>query len=87
MSYLVPAFTTSPTGQEANIVYTAWGALNGATFSARTFDWSTLSTAQTFTLTMNGRLGVSPEVSASFTVTIHNAFEPSIVIQTTPTID
>jgi hypothetical protein len=71
-NYAVPAFTTNPPGKETSISYLDVGMPASVVFnpSTRTYDWSSLLTPQTFTLTMQGQLGTAPIATVSFTVTI-----------------
>ena len=71
-SYVVPAFTLSPSGASGTIVYNDVAPLSGVTFnpSSQTYDWSTLMTVGSYTLTMQGSLAGSTSVTTSFTVTI-----------------
>jgi hypothetical protein len=71
-SYVVPAFTLSPAGASGTIVYSDAAPLSGVTFnpSSQTYDWSSLITTGSYTLTMKGSLAGSTPVETSFTVTI-----------------
>ena len=71
-SYVVPAFTLSPAGASGTIVYSDAAPLSGVTFnpSSQTYDWSTLMTVGSYTLTMQGSLAGSTSVTTSFAVTI-----------------
>jgi hypothetical protein len=71
-TYSVPAFTTNPTGQESSIVYSdvSVGKPSEVTINGRLYNWSALTTPQTFTLTMEGRIGSSQALTTSFVVTV-----------------
>jgi hypothetical protein len=71
-SYKVPAFTLSPSGASGTIAYSDVAPLSGVTFnpSSQTYNWSTLMTVGSYTLTMQGSLAGSTSVTTSFTVTI-----------------
>jgi hypothetical protein len=76
-SYVVPAFTLSPSGASGTIVYSDAAPISGVTFKpvSHTYDWSTFVTIGSHILTMQGCLlavlpAGSTSVTTSFTVTI-----------------
>ena len=77
-SYIVPAFTLSPSGASGTIVYSDAAPLSGVTFnsSSQTYNWSTLMTVGSYTLTMQGSLAGSTSVTTSFTLAITKSASP-----------
>jgi hypothetical protein len=89
--YIVPSFTTNPSGYEAFIIYSDVSTGSPASVSfdptSREYDWSSvLLSPVTFTLSMQGDCAGSTSVQVSFTVTISKAavVTPQSVYKITP---